>query len=79
MNPLSEPIDHEVLAAVFASAVRTVKKSKEEVVAEAVSEWEHLQVWLCSNTRGEQSFLWYCDEFDLDPAVVRKAIKEKLK
>lgn len=67
--------DREILAAVFASRVALVKKTREQALAEAGEEWDRARAWLESNSKKERSFLWYCLEFDLDPATVRKAMQ----
>ena len=69
--------DREVLAAVFASRVSTAKKTEEEVVAEARAEYARTIAWVANNSQKEKSFLWFCDEFDLDAGAVRRAIQEK--
>lgn len=72
-----EPQDREVLAAVFASRVGLAKKTEEEAAAEAVAELKRCLAWIASNSQREKSFLWFCDEFDLDAGAVRRAIQEK--
>ena len=68
-------VDREVLAGVFASRVRLAKKSREEAAAEAVRELEIALAWVKSPAKKEGSFLWFCDEFDLDASAVRRAIE----
>jgi hypothetical protein len=75
----AEKTDRDVLASVFAARVTTAKKTEEEVAAEAILELKKALAWIKSSSKAEGSFLWFCDEFDLDPAVVRKAIQEKRK
>lgn len=72
-----EPQDREVLAAVFASRVGLAKKTAEEAAAEAVAEHTRCLAWIASSSQKEKSFLWFCDEFDLDAGAVRRAIQEK--
>lgn len=69
--------DREVLAAVFAARVQLAKKTKEQVLEEATEEHRRTLAWVQSNSRKEKSFLWYCDEFDVEPDAVRRAIREK--
>ena len=69
--------DKEVLAAVFASRVGLAKKSEEEAVADARLEHQRTIAWIASNSEKEKSFVWFCDEFDLDADTVRRAIREK--
>lgn len=66
--------DREILAAVFASRIALVKKTREQAMAEAGEEWERAREWLASGSKKERSFLWYCVEFDIDPDAVRKAV-----
>jgi len=72
-------VDREVLAAAFASRVRLAKRSREEAIADAIRELEVTVAWIKSPAKKEGSFLWYCDEFELDAASVRKAIQERKK
>jgi hypothetical protein len=72
-----EPQDKEVLAAVFASRVSLAKEDKQTVIDKAVLEWERTLLWIASNSQKEKSFLWFCDEFDLDAGAVRRAIEER--
>jgi hypothetical protein len=71
--------DRQTLAAVFASRCQLAKKSEEEAAAEAVLELRKTTAWVKSNSTKEGSFLWFADEFDLDPSAVRRAIAEKRK
>lgn len=68
--------DREVLAAVFTARVSLCKKSEAEAASEAISERLRCLEWLKSNKADERSFLWFCDEFDLDYSAVRKAVME---
>ena len=70
-------IDTEILAATFASRVRLAKLTAHEAIAQAEQEWQKTQAWVASASQKEGSFLWFCDEFDLDASAVRRAIKEK--
>lgn len=72
-----EPQDKEVLAAVFASRVSLAKKTEDEAAEEARVEHRKTLLWIASNQQREKSFLWFCDEFDLDAGAVRRAITEK--
>lgn len=73
--------DHEVLSAIFAARVALAKRTLEDVqataIAEAELEWRLTQKWVASSSTAEGSFLDFCDEFDLDPSAVRRAIKER--
>jgi cation transport regulator ChaB len=69
--------DREVLAAVFASRVSTAKKTEDEAAEEAREEHRRTIAWVANNSQKEKSFLWFCDEFDLDAGAVRRAIQEK--
>jgi hypothetical protein len=73
----TEQVDKEVLAAVFAARVSLAKKTREQVIEEAILEWERTLLWISSASQKEQSFIWFCDEFDLDASAVRRAIEEK--
>lgn len=72
-----EPQDREVLAAVFAARVALAKKTEDEAAAEARVEHQRTLLWINSNSQKEKSFVWFCDEFDLDAGAVRRAIQEK--
>lgn len=74
-----EGADREVLSAIFASRVSLAKKTEDEAVEEARQEWRKTQRWVASTSMKERSFLWFCDEFDLDPSAVRRAIAKRAK
>jgi hypothetical protein len=75
----SNDVDIDVLRSVFASRCQLAKKTEEEAAAEAIAELQATMAWVKSNSRAEKSFLWFCDEFDLEPSAVRRAIQEKRK
>ena len=72
-------IDRETLAAIFASRVALAKRTEEEAMADAAAEHRRTLAWVASTSRDEKSFVWMCDEFDVDPGAVRRAILEKRK
>mgnify|MGYP000958344728 CR=1 FL=1 len=69
-------VDREVLASIFAARVALAKKSLEQVLLDATAEHQGTLKWLESQSRKEGSFLDLCDEFDLDPGAVRRAVRE---
>jgi hypothetical protein len=69
----------EVLAAVFASRVSLAKKTEAQAEAAARTEHRHARAWVASNDHKEGSFIWFCDEFDLEHTAVRRAINERKK
>jgi hypothetical protein len=73
----TEQVDKEVLAAVFAARVSLAKKTEDEAAEEARLEHRRTIAWVASASQKEQSFIWFCDEFDLDASAVRRAIEEK--
>lgn len=79
MNEKERDVAHnrEVLGAIFASRVQLAKKTEDQAAQEARLEHQRTLAWVESNSQKEKSFLWYCDEFDLEPDAVRRAIKEK--
>lgn len=72
-------IDVSVLRAVFAARVQLAKETEEEAVAKCRKDWVHAQAWVKSQSQQEGSFIWFCDEFDLDASAVRRAIQERRK
>lgn len=72
-----QQVDREVLASIFASRVALAKQTEEEAAAAARVEHQRCIAWIASNSQREKSFLWFCDEFDLDAGAVRRAIQEK--
>jgi hypothetical protein len=48
-------------------------------VAHAEDEWDKTQRWVASASNKEGSFIWFCQEFDLDEGAVRRAIRERRK
>lgn len=73
----SSAVDREVLASIFASRVALCKKTEDEAVANARIEHQRAVAWAKSSSQKQGSFLWMCDEFDLDASAVRRAIAEK--
>jgi len=76
---VSNTVDANVLRAVFAARVSLAKLTKAEAVAHAEDEWEKTQRWVMSNSTKEASFIWFCQEFDLDESAVLRAIRERRK
>lgn len=72
-------VDRETLAAIFASRVGLAKRTEDEAAEDARVEHRKTVKWIASPSKAEKSFLWFCDEFDLDPGAVRKAIAERRK
>lgn len=68
--------DGEILASIFAARVTLAKKTREEALVEAAQEWEATQKWVASASQKPQSFIWFCDEFDLDVGAVRREIRK---
>jgi len=74
---MSNTIDVDILRGIFAARVKLAKKTREEAAADAIAEWDVTQKWVKSESEKEGSFIWFCDEFDLDISAVRRAIREK--
>ena len=72
-------VDRDTLAAIFASRVSLAKRTEEEAVEDARREWHKTVAWVKSSAVKQGSFLWCCDEFDLNASAVRRAIDEKRK
>lgn len=68
--------DREVLAAIFASRVSLAKRTEDQAAADARVEHQRTVAWIASNSQKEKSFIWFCDEFELDAGAVRRAIAE---
>jgi len=65
------------LAENFAWLVLLAKlKTKDAVTRFAISEWQRAIAWVASSAETPGSFLWCCDQYDLEPDAVRRAIKE---
>lgn len=77
MSLIRSKDERESLAAIFASRVSLAKKTIEQAMAEAIVDYHNTVAWIKSSKDAYGSFLWFCDEFELDPGTVRKAIKEK--
>lgn len=69
--------DKDILSAVFASRVALAKKTEDEAAADAREEHRRCVAWVANNSQKDKSFIWFCDEFDLDASAVRRAIAEK--
>jgi hypothetical protein len=72
-------VDRETLAAIFASRVSLAKKTEDEAAEDARKEHQKTAAWVKSGSLKEGSFLWFCDEFELDAGSVRRAIAERKK
>ena len=70
-------VDRETLAAIFASRVSLAKRTEDEAAEDARAEHVKTMKWIASPAKAEKSFLWFCDEFELDAGAVRRAIREK--
>jgi len=70
-------IDRETLASIFAARVSLAKRTPEQAQADALAEHTKTLAWIASPAKKEGSFLWFCDEFELAPDAVRRAIAEK--
>lgn len=79
MSDTEHTADHDILAATFAARVQLAKETEDECVEKSRAEWQRTQKWVASESHREGSFLWFCEEFDLDPSAVRRAIKERRK
>ena len=77
MNP--NDIDRETLASIFASRVSLAKRTEDQAAEDARTEHRKTIKWVSSPAVKEGSFLWFCDEFDLDAGAVRRAIAERRK
>ncbi len=75
----SNAVDRETLAAIFASRVSLAKKTEDQAAEDARVEHRKTLRWVDSNTQKEGGFLFFCEEFDLPPDAVRRAIKDKVK
>ena len=71
--------DRETLAAIFASRVTLAKKTEDQAAEDARAEHRKTVAWVQAGKKSEGSFLWFCEEFDLDAGAVRRAITEKRK
>ena len=69
--------DRETLAAIFASRVSLAKKTEDEAAADARLDWRRTQAWVKSPATKRGAFLDLCDEFDIEPSAVRRAIAER--
>ena len=72
-------LDRETLAAIFTARITITKKTPDEAAEDARNEHASCIKWMRSSSMKEGSYLWFCDEFDLDPGAVRKAVKERQK
>ncbi len=79
MSDNNLPADRETLGAIFASRVTLSKKTEDEAVADARIEHKRTLLWIASTSQKEGSFLWFCNEFDLDAGSVRAAIARRAK
>lgn len=66
--------DLDTLAAIFEARVRLAKEDEDTAVKTARQEWLDNKLWVWSNAVKQGSFLWFCDQFNLRPDAVRRAI-----
>ena len=67
-------VDRAILAATFAARIGLAKVSENEAAQDAREEHYKNLIWIESNAQRPGSFLWFCNEFDLDPGAVRKSL-----
>ena len=67
-------LERDVLAATFQARVKLARQSRDNAAKEADTEWLSNREWFLSTRRVPGSFLWMCDEFDLEPSAVRKQV-----
>lgn len=72
-------VDRETLAAIFASRVSLAKRTEDEAAADARVEHQKTVKWIASPSKQEGSFLWFCEDFELAPDAVRRAIANRVK
>ncbi len=63
--------DRTILSSLFLSRFDLYSMNLKDAVQEAKLEWHKNRRWFRSNDTGEGSFIWVCDQLDIDPAVVR--------
>lgn len=66
-------MDRAILSSVMLARIMTAKLSLDDAMEMARGEWEADVLWITSNAKGEGSFLWFCDQLDLEPDAVREA------
>jgi hypothetical protein len=66
--------DREVLQAVFSARIELLTQSLKQAREDAATEWVRARAWMASDSRKQGSFIWYCQELDLEPDAVRKSI-----
>jgi hypothetical protein len=76
---LKEPEERGMLAHTFAERMLLGKQTRAYAQEHAGLEWDAVDKWLQSESRRVGSFFWYCDEFDMDPGAVRRAVRESRK
>ena len=76
---MSRDPNRDVQAAVFAARVQLAKETETQAIDKARAEWSAAVKWVASDSMKPGAFLWYCEEFDLDPSAVRRAIRERRK
>jgi hypothetical protein len=72
-------VDLDVLRSIFASRVQLAKRTEEEAGEDAKIEHRRCLAWVKSSSAKEGSFIWMCEEFDLEVTAVRRAIETKAK
>jgi hypothetical protein len=67
-------MDRSILATLMLSRCKLARMSREKAIDEADDEWFDNHKWIGSESKGEGSFHWFCDQLDLEPSAVRDAI-----
>lgn len=66
--------DIAVLASVFVARWDLYKMPLERARSEAEDEWYETREWFRSDSTSRGSFLWFCEQLNLNPASVHAAI-----
>jgi len=66
--------DRTILSSGMLARAKRARLSWEEAKNEAGEEWCSNHRWLASKAEGRGSFLWFCEQLDLEPDAVREAI-----
>jgi len=69
-------LDRSILATLMQARISQARITQAESQEIAAEEWEENRQWFASNSAAEGSFLWFCQQLDLEPGAVREAITD---
>lgn len=67
-------MDRTILSSVMLARVKLAQVSREQATLEASEDWFENHVWFGSPSTKSGSFIWFCEQLDLEPSAVRASL-----